>query len=308
MNNFLLPYEDYVELSEIKNKTTYLMATSQVDIKILMWSIFSLLLRGNSKYVEHFIIAINGPHKKTGNPEYQDIKQRFFESLRDDYETPISIIRLIGQQGHTNSIDGCIPWVHTEYYTLVHDDIILLKDWTQQLELFSLDPKRSLMGVPPLLINHKFKCKFQNRPRLSLPHLNSCFLHVKKSVINKNWHGHHVKKDINFNKESYEKFIEFHKNFNYIHEIEQKDNFEYINTDVGSWVWYDLCSRGYNFYLFDPATCHHISMASWSNELNLAVSLSKCSSIIVDLENDINHSKYKDIYAEYSRYSGIDMR
>ena len=306
-NNLVLPYEEYVQLSELKNKTTYVMATSQVDIKILMWSIFSLLLRSNHNYVEHYIVNINGPHEKTGNPEPQNLKQKFFENLRDNFEFPGTIFRIWGRQGHTHSIDACIPWVHTEYYTLVHDDIILLRDWTDQLSLFSSDSNRCLMGVPPFLIRHKFKCKFNNKLRLSLPHLNSCFLHVKKSTINMPWHGHHVCKKINFTNDFFTEFMKFYKNFSYINEIEIGDVFEYINTDVGSWIWQDLYLKNYNFYLFDPSTCHHISMASWANELNLSVSLSNCKNIIKNLEIEILNSKYKDLYLEYSRHSKILM-
>ena len=304
-NNLIIPHDQYIDLSEIKNKTTYVMATSQVDIKILMWSVFSLLLRSNHDYVEHYIFNINGPHKKTGNPEPQNIKQMFFETLRDNYEFPVSIFRLWGRQGHTHSIDGCVPWVHTEYYTLVHDDIILLEDWTNQLKLYSSDPKRCLIGLPPLMIRHKFKCKFNNKLRLSLPHLNSCFLHVKKSCVEKTWHGHHIGKKIKFTKEVYDEFMKTYGDFSYVNEIEIGDEFEYINTDVGSWILQDLKLRDYNFYLFSPQTCHHISMASWANELNLSVSLSNCKDIIKKLEKDILNSKYKNLYLEYCKYSNI---
>lgn len=304
-NRLVLPYEKYVELSEIKNKTTYVMATSQVDIKILMWSIFSLLLRSNKEYVEHYIISINGPHSKTGNPHSQDIKQKFFEKLRDNYEFPVTLSRIWGRQGHTHSIDGCIPWVHTEYYTLVHDDIILLRDWTNFLEDFLADNNRSVISVPPFLIKHKFKCKFNNKLRLSLPHLNSCFLHVKKSKINRMWHGHHVHSKIKFTENFYNEFMNYYKNFSYINEIEIGDEFEYLNTDVGSWVFQDLYLKNYRFYTFDSSVCHHISMASWASDLNLAVSLSNCKDIIVELEKQIINSKYRDLYLEYSNYSNI---
>lgn len=306
-NNLIIPHNQYVELSEIKNKTTYVMATSQVDIKILMWSIFSLLLRSNPNYIEHYIININGPHSKTGNPEPQNIKQKLLETLRDNYKFPATIFRIWGRQGHTHSIDGCIPWVHTEYYTLVHDDIILLKDWTDELNLYLLDPKKCIIGLPPLLIKHKFKCKFNNKLRLSLPHLNSCFLHVKKSCIEKTWHGHHVNKKIKFTKEFYDNFMKCYGDFSYVHEIQIDDEFEYLNTDVGSWVFQNLKMNGYNFYTFSPETCHHISMASWANELNLSVSLSNCKSIIKKLEKDILTSKYKDLYLEFSKYSAITI-
>ena len=93
--------------------------------------------------------------------------------------------------------------------------------------------------------------------------------------------------------------------FSYVNEIEIGDEFEYINTDVGSWILQDLKLRDYNFYLFSPQTCHHISMASWANELNLSVSLSNCKDIIKKLEKDILNSKYKNLYLEYCKYSNI---
>lgn len=304
-NNLFLSYDEYVGLSETKDKTTYVMATSQVDIKILMWSVFSLILRSNSNYIEHYAININGPHKKTGDPTSQNIKQKFFEILRDDYDFPATISRIWGRQGHTNAIDSLIPWIHTEYYTLVHDDVILLEDWTNYLDSFLSDENRCIISASPFFINNKFKCKFKNRPRLSLPHINSSFLHVKKSNIKRMWHGHHVSKKIKLDKELYNDFISYYKDFNYSKEVQCDDEFEYINTDVGSWIIKDLHDNNSNIHIFSSKICHHISMASWANEMNLSVSLSNCLDIIKKIEQDILNSKYKNLYSEFSNYSNI---
>src|SRR6516162_7350459 len=113
----------------LPGKTTVVMATSQSRIECLMWSMFSLLLR-STPGLEHIIVAINGPDPRTGDPGLQDAKQSFLGELRNtrwqasgrDCDMPLTVIRTWSRVGHSQATDGALPWVHTEFYTLMHDD------------------------------------------------------------------------------------------------------------------------------------------------------------------------------------------
>ncbi len=307
-NHLVLDYADSIELNELKNKTTILMATSQVDIIILMWSVFSFFLRSNS--FEHFTVCINGPNKNTGDTSPQDIKQRFFEKLINDYDLPISLMRILGRQGHAHSIDSCIPWVHTEYYTLVHDDVIILKDWQNNLEStgYLSDPNRSIILSPPTLVAPMQLSKYNDKHKLGIPHLSTFFTYVKKSFIEKHglrWHGNHSEFEFVLEGDFSKDFLDFYKKVNI--SIEDGQKFYYHSTDVGSYIWYKVVSDNYKIYNFDKDICLHIEEASWSNSINLAVKIFNYKEHIKTLQDEILNSRFCDIYKEFCSYTNIDF-
>lgn len=294
-----------IELTEIKDKTTVIMATSQSDIKILMWSIFSLLLRGSSSHINHFSICINGPSKKDGDKSLQNIKQDFFEDLISNHDVSMSLIRIMGRTGHAHSIDSCVPWVHTEYYTLVHDDVILLKDWHNELQSsgYLSDEKRSIISHPPLIICPIKPSIYKDELKLGIPHLNSCFVNVKNSVLEGlgvRWHGYHVPFEFKLNDD----FINYYKDISN-NTLNKDQTFKFQNTDVGSFVWYNLLQNGYNFYTFSKDLCIHLRESSWSNQINMAVKINKYKNEIERLESEIRSSQYKDLYEKFSSSSNM---
>jgi hypothetical protein len=298
-----------LELNELKNKTTVIMATSQSDIMILMWSVLSLFLRCDS--FEHLTVCINGPNKKTGNPSLQDLKQKFFEKLIDDYNLPISIIRIIGRQGHAHSIDSCIPWVHTEYYTLMHDDVILLRDWQKEISFHEYinDPKKSIIMSPPTLVSPMQVSKYKDYAKLGIPHLNTFFLHAKKSVLEsfgQRWHGYHSSFEFVLDGAWAEEFLIFHNKINKSVKIGQK--FYFHSTDIGTYMWYEIIKNDYKINHFPEDLCIHIKESSWSNSMNLAVRLHRYQDQINNLNSEILASKFCNIYREFSSYTNIDFR
>lgn len=306
-DHLILDYADSIELNEIKDKTTIIMATSQVDIFILMLSVFSFFLRSSS--FEHFMVCINGPNGKTGNPQVQNIKQSFFEKLIDDYDLPISIIRTIGRQGHAHSIDSCIPWVHTEYYTLVHDDVVLLRDWNEDLQNsgYLSDSNRSIIMCPPTLVSPMQISKFNEELKLGIPHLSTFFTHVKKSFIEKfglRWHGNHSSFDFTLDKNA-DEFLKFYEKVNI--SIEKGQKFKYHSTDIGSYIWYKIVSNNYKIYNFSKDICLHIEESSWSNNMNLAVKLHYNFELIQKIIDEVLDSKFRKIYEEFYNYTSIDF-
>lgn len=298
--------KESIELTEIKDKTTVVMATCQADIKILMWSIFSLLLRGSyGSNINHFSICINGPSKKDADQSIQNTKQDFFEKLILDHDISISIFRIMGRTGHAHSIDSCIPWIHTEYYTLVHDDVILLKDWREELDSsgYSADEKRSIISYPPLIICPIKPSIYKDELKLGIPHLNSSFVNVKNSVLEGlgvRWHGYHVPFEFSLNDD----FINYYKDISN-NTLNKDQKFKYQNTDVGSFVWYNLLQNDYKFYTFSKDLCVHLRESSWSNQVNMAIKINKHINEIDQLEREIKNSRYKEIYEEFCVFSNI---
>lgn len=308
-NNMIFSVKDCIENSELKNKTTIIVATSQADIKVFMWSLFSFLINGNFNYIDHINININGGNFKT-NTNLQDLKQKLIEDLIVNYDVPISLFRIWGRQGHAHSIDSCIPYVHTEYYSLIHDDLILLKDWTVDNEhfLYLKDENRSIIVENPFFMGGEFFGFYEGKPKLNFIHLNSCFVECKKSVLENlglRWQGYHFKKSFKVDKE----FIDFISNFKNLGkklDLEKIKNaeYEYYSADIGSFVWYYLYENNFNFKTFEDNNFLHIKTASWNSKLAFQ-SMAFNSDIIKECILKILNSKFANLYLNYSQYSDI---
>jgi hypothetical protein len=76
----VIDIDEAVESTHVAEKITVIYPTYQAPIECLLWSTFSLLLRAKVKdLIEHFMVVINGPDKRTGDPTNQDQKQAFLE-------------------------------------------------------------------------------------------------------------------------------------------------------------------------------------------------------------------------------------
>lgn len=305
-NKLIIDKKQALEFSEKKDKTTIIMSTSQSDIRVLMWSLFSLLLRTN-EIIENICININGDWREC---ELQNIKQKFLEKLYFEYQVPISLFRIWGRQGHSHSIDGCTPWVHTEYYTLMHDDVIVLKNWPEELVTsgYLNDDKRSIMLSPPILMNRLQVSTFNGKNKIGIPHLNTCFTHVKKSIVDGlglSWHGHHCPLEFTLEGKWAEEFLDFCKDINKNVALGQK--FYFYNADVGSRIWCELIKNNYNIYTFTKEVCAHIQAASWSSNEPLEFRLHRNREQILSIENEILDSRFSEIYKEFCSFSSIEI-
>jgi hypothetical protein len=175
-----------------------------------MWSLFSLILRTKPlERLEHIIVGINGPDNRTGDPKLQDEKQAMLEELRSNSwlhwksGLPVTVQRTWSRLGHGEALDAAIPWVHTDEYLLLHDDIILLdSNWLGRLSGHS-DPTVCASCVSSLLNG---KLNFSRYPKrdsetyhLGFPHLNTSFMLCKKAEMkaaNITWRGYHVEKEV----------------------------------------------------------------------------------------------------------------
>ena len=77
--HMVLSVKDSIDLSEKKEQNTVVICTSQCDIKVMMWSVFSLLLNANDSF-DDLEVCINGSSLKEQRL-LQDVKQKFFEDL-----------------------------------------------------------------------------------------------------------------------------------------------------------------------------------------------------------------------------------
>ena len=93
IERMILSEEECVAKTVLPNKITVIIPTCQSERKILMWSLLSLILRTQTKkdQIEHYIIGINGPDARTGDPVLQDEKQAMMEELRDKFDVPIIV-------------------------------------------------------------------------------------------------------------------------------------------------------------------------------------------------------------------------
>src|SRR5262252_1288317 len=139
--------DECVEMSHLKHKITAVIPTSTAPVNCLMWSVFSLLLRTQvDDLLEHFCVCINGPDERTGDPTIATTKQRFLEELRDlewchpdrpnvRRPMPLTVIRVWSRVGHSEPMQMALPWVHTDAYLLLHDDVFIRNaNWTRQVK------------------------------------------------------------------------------------------------------------------------------------------------------------------------------
>lgn len=304
------------EFTTIKGKTTIVLATCQSPMNVFMWSIFSILLntKVNSNF-EHFIVAINGPDKRTGDPALQDKKQKFLEELRNmkwsnpdsdkDRDMPITVIRAWSRIGHSQSLEMGIPWVHTEAYTVMHDDCIINDiNWTTNVfTALDSNPDVALVYLPPLLTTGLSYVQFEGSHKINFPHLNSVFVTGrKKHYIGDNtfWTGYHIKSSENLIKKvDYEEFIKWHKDET-MHAPPKDLEYKYVSMDIGTFAYYKMKKAGYQFSPLPTNTAVHLVAQSWGEDETRKRSLQHNAEAIKCLEAKIlAHSSYNKLYIKY---------
>jgi len=293
------------EKTLLKDKATAIIATCQADLKYLMWSLFSLFLRTDRTFMEHAIVVINGPDKRTGDPSLQDKKEKFLHEFRDECDMPITVTRTWSRIGHCQAIESAIPWVHTEYYLLMHDDIIVDDEkWPAQLQEkgFLQDPMRAVIAAPPLLLNTINRTKYNGKNKVGLPHINTAFALVRKAAVvdsGAKWYGYHIPKKFTYD-HSLAEFMKYHGDSGHFGHSPPKlgEEYEYINTDVGAWVYYNLRERGYRFHYFGRGTVFHFGAASWDFQ-NTRQRLTVGQHYIKELEEKIKEAGHQKLYERH---------
>lgn len=302
----LITTEQCEDLTLIPQKICCIIPTSTAPIESFVWSIFSLLTRSSPDILEHFIVGINGPDKRTGDPSLQDTKQKFIEELRDltwhSRSMPVTLVRTWSRIGHAQVIEQCIPWVHTEFYVSMHDDVIILdKNWCDQIYDFSNEKLICKTFGPP--IHQKLN---GSGDLLCMPHFNSIFTLCKKSrmkAINASWIGYHVPVEFYIdNFWPYEDFIEWHKKNDLLCEISptnKSNKYKVLSMDIGCCLIPDIINNKYQMQQFQKNTIRHFSSLSWNEQRGKDIA-SSVHKEVLSLEKEL--IKNKDFWNLYNKY------
>ena len=303
-DKMILSVTEAENLTLIPKKTTAILATCQSDMKVFMWSIFSLLLRSKPENLEHIMVCINGGDERHGCTSLQDNKQKFLEEMRrlkwQKRDMPLTIIRAWSRVGHGQALEMAIPWVHTEYYTIMHDDVILKNDW--DVESFEqLKKENSILAYfPPLLWCGVGKA-FDKEWRITLPHMNTTLVTCKKALITAlgvRWYGYHVNHKFNlYEKVDIKKFLEYHqKNSNIQSFPVIEEPYGVISMDIGSWVY--CKAKEYSMHRIGTNKAIHFESMSWGQDKDDRIK--KNIYDISLLEQEIEEvPEYKSIYEKY---------
>lgn len=308
-------------LTSLTNKITVIYPTCQSPIECLLWSTFSLLLRANAKdLIEHFTVVINGPDKRTGDPANQDLKQAFLEDLRrlkwwnvnkpqEQRDMPISILRVWSRIGHPEAVEMAMPWIHTDAFLIMHDDIIITKhNWLNEIkEKFYGNPNVVIGYTPNLMCCQCDSNKHQNKDLLRFPHLLCAFLVCKKSLIRKlgsTWCGYHIETEPFLLKDKVgdvDEFMRYYKNMNLLdHPPQTTQKYEVISMEMGAWHFYNAVQAGMQFVQLDPTLIEHIGAASWDTPAGLVRRVERIMPAVRKLEKEIYaHPHYGPLYSKY---------
>jgi len=304
-NKTLLNEYECEKITNIPNKITAIIPTYSCDMSNFMLCVFSLLLRSSPEILEHIIVGINGPDERTGGTELQDNKQKFIEELRKmtwfGKMMPITLSRTWSRLGHAQMIEQCLAWVHTEYYLLMHDDVMILdKKWNKEASSFFLN-KNSVMKSQDALSEWSL---FKVDKRIVFPHFtNTNFLLCSKNIMKKlgaDWVGYHV--DLNYqvdNLTSYKKLIEYWKDKKMLkpdHNIKKEDKFDSMSLDIGSFILPKILDSKYDVEYFSKDCTSHMTAGSWMNSEG-SFSLSEISRLEKELKD---HPEYEDLYLKYA--------
>lgn len=285
-----------------KGKISAIIPTFSSPMKCFMLSVFSLLIRSNPNVLDHLFFSINGPDAREGGNELQDKKQSFLEELRSLNWSGfgvnpgnITISRTWSRIGHSQALEQCIPWIDTEFYLSMHDDVIVLNDSWCDLKDFVENES---------MIMKTWGCIFSNRlksasTRLDLPHLNTIFTLCNKPLMTRlgvSWSGFSF--DFNLKISDYIDLEEFKNNHKKIDSLEFGANFneEYksISLDIGSFIFSKIFSLGLDLSRFDHDTVFHFESMSWKfKEVFSNIYIEK-------IEEDIRRvSQYNNLYKKY---------
>jgi len=299
----------YERRSLLAGKTTVVMATCQSRIECLMLSLFSLLLR-SSLQLEHIIVAINGPDSRTGDPSLQDAKQSFLEELRDtrwqasghDRDMPLTVLRTWSRIGHGHAMDAAIPWVHTELYTLMHDDVIVkTSDWCPYTFKALEDRKVGFVYAPPLLSTGLSVVEFNGGRKINLPHPATVLVSSRKELytgMGLRWYGYHLPGRFDLQEADVNRLVAFHEPDGT--HIPSPGGYDCISMDVGTWVYSRLKKAGYKFEALPRDYVLHLTAMSWRDEQSQGEAFHAHRDTISLLEREIkSHPPFARLYEKY---------
>lgn len=291
-------------------KNTVIMATCQSPMWIFMTSVLSVLIKSNPSKVEHLIVCINGGDSRTGDTSLQDKKQAFLEDLRGlkwhGRDMPVTVIRAWSRIGHTQAVEMAIPWVHTELYTVMHDDVIIMSDdWADEAEAKLMEKSVAICQESPVLMMCTGEVVMGGKTLVNLPHVNSSLCVCNKRAITETgqrWYGYHFEtKFVIEDKVDKDKFLESNARWSRAQNFVKTDK-EYhgASVDVGGHIWSALQDRGYEIACFDSPKSLHLVGMSWCEPLTARSRLRAHGSKISSFrEQLLKHKELKDVFERH---------
>lgn len=285
-----------------KSKISAIIPTFSSPMNCFMWSVFSLLLRSDPSVLEHLFVSMNGPDSREGC-ELQDAKQLFLEDLRSSpwsgrglHPGAITLTRTWSRIGHAQALEQAIPWVDTEFYLSMHDDVIVVDPGWCDISDFSGNSRLALKT---------WGCQLMGRmrttgDRLDMPHLNTIFTLCSKPILTGlgcRWTGFHL--DERFKVGDYmdaEHFLDEHRRFGSASlGVDLKDReFNHAGLDIGSFFFSKICLNGLEAGRFEPGTVRHFESASWKSDV-----VRRIPEVGLLEEEIMSFGPYAEIYMRY---------
>jgi hypothetical protein len=287
-----------------KGKVSAIIPTFSSPMRCFMCSVLSLLMRSDPTVLEHVFVSINGPDSREGGDELQDRKQSFVEDLRScDWSgmrgfNPglITMTRTWSRIGHAQALEQSIPWVDTEFYLSMHDDVVVMSPSWCLLDDF-MDNDSMIMKTWG---NHVMGALRATGRHLDMPHLNTIFTMCRKPLMTRmsaGWTGFVT--NGSFKISDYMdpiRLVHDHKKIHLGASDSVLDDREYSSAglDIGCFLLSKICLSGLDVGRFDADTVRHFESASWRPG---RFSQTK---EIEDLERQISSiPQYSEIYERY---------
>lgn len=300
----LLDVVEWERLSCTPGKLTAIMASSQAPVSMLSWSLLSLLENTPPALLEHIFVVLNGPRPGEAGSELQDEKQQFLNELDQvswhGRPVPLTVMRLWGHIGHAESIESALPWVWTEFYLALHDDVILRSpEWTVELDRWFLrDERVALATVGPHLAGRLSQVQHQKQGKLGLPHLQSHFVVCRKPILTalgRRWRGYHVQRQFRLEDEPFgRELILHHCTRNQIdpnHVPRLDAEYGFCNVDIGGWILQAVQEADYRIANLPANLVHHFTAASWSGPPRMQQMLEHGQAEVAAFEAKLKQSK-----------------
>lgn len=268
----LLTPESCERVHLLKDKISAVVPTFSSPMNCFVRSIFSLILRSDPSILHHVFISINGPDFREGGNELQDKKQSFVEDLRSAKwpgkgfnPGAITLTRTWSRIGHSQALEQCIPWIDTEYYLSMHDDVLVMDQSWCNLDDFHQNEKMVMKTWGGCLAG-----RLKNSgPRLDMPHLNTIFTLCRKPIMTSlgaGWLGFSL--TLPFKVSDYIDIKVLEENHRKLDSMGfgtslGRDRYESISLDIGSFLFSRICARGLDIGRFHHTVVRHFESSSW---------------------------------------------
>lgn len=265
---------------------TAVIPTSAAPPCCLMWSVLSVALR-SADFLHQIIVVING------DGPAQDYKQAFVADLSRLLKKVV-LLRVWGSSGHAQALESAVPWVWTEFYLSMHDDVIVTGDgWVGEARAAFGDRSVALVYHPPLL-----QVPLHSNGRtLHMPHLNTKFLLCSKplwTAAGATWAAYDIAGD--FNLPNLAGFNEYHGE----HTVGVgRTDYQRYSSDIGGWAYHRLRTAGFRAAPLSGRYVRHFCRMSWCDPAEHACRCARHAPEVARLEAELAGGPYADLYAHY---------